>query len=714
MDHSDFFLERRNTVNLSQNKIGEILGYSSQSVSAWESGRSFPDLSVWSKYASLLEVDLEGFINKKATKKNDRCEKSDFDADKFAKNLKYLRKKAGYTLSDLADILNVNTKTISAWEKGSSYPNLASYLKLCEIYKLKVDELYFVIKDEVVEEDVGKKKHKWILFSSIATVIAIAGVMTTVLLVNRNKTNNQRYEVAWANYDGTVIYKESYLYNELPTYKGEIPTKPSTLIYSYDFVGWDKDIVNVSSDVTYIATYQENGGEYIGGDGSLTIDYMIDEVNQDHIYDVNNPEGLSIILNNNDDLKVEKVFLKIDETSYEIDDTKLTQEKEVVTIDKSVFTSIYTSYGFSSFIQLTKIRYLDSNNQIDYAFTNNDMFLFGVVSSNHITYVNSYSDFFNHQDEYLYYVLNEDIEVTSLDYLLCVKGVIDGNGHSIGHASITKVDKVEGNYDYGIFSFFFGVIYDLDVVDFTVETKIEADNATHVASLFGSGEDFVLSNVRFNNVHVKANAKTNDTFASIVVACGVRASMEKVEIKNSSLIVNGDKSECHLSCFLARSSQSNNYSIRDSYMSDTNVYLSGTQYYSSISLVANTFVKSIKRVILYNNDIECVANKHVYFAGVIIEDGKEIEGVMFLKNKVNFDYIDGNKGIMSTALTDLRSCYYSSDNVFNYELSREEKDGILLPLEVDKTFYNTCGYRSVNWNLFNAIEEPSYIIPVLR
>ena len=88
MNHSDFLLERRQAVNLSQAKIGQILGYSSQSVAAWESGRSFPDLSVWSKYAYILDIDLEGFVFAKNTKNNSHCEFLDFNKDDFSKYLK--------------------------------------------------------------------------------------------------------------------------------------------------------------------------------------------------------------------------------------------------------------------------------------------------------------------------------------------------------------------------------------------------------------------------------------------------------------------------------------------------------------------------------------------------------------------------------------------------------------------------------------------------
>ena len=87
-----FLLERRKQLGISQTDIADILGYSPQMVSIWESGKSVPNIQIWSKYASILQIDLEGFISDKIRKNNDNCDQLSFDGDKFAKNIKRLRK----------------------------------------------------------------------------------------------------------------------------------------------------------------------------------------------------------------------------------------------------------------------------------------------------------------------------------------------------------------------------------------------------------------------------------------------------------------------------------------------------------------------------------------------------------------------------------------------------------------------------------------------
>ena len=53
---------------------------------------------------------------------------------KFAENLKNLRMAKKLTQKELAQILNVDQRTISAWEKGVCEPSFNALFQLCDIF----------------------------------------------------------------------------------------------------------------------------------------------------------------------------------------------------------------------------------------------------------------------------------------------------------------------------------------------------------------------------------------------------------------------------------------------------------------------------------------------------------------------------------------------------------------------------------------------------
>ena len=52
----------------------------------------------------------------------------------FAENLNNLRNSAGMTQKQLANLMDVDQRTISAWEKSVCEPSFEMLAKLCEIF----------------------------------------------------------------------------------------------------------------------------------------------------------------------------------------------------------------------------------------------------------------------------------------------------------------------------------------------------------------------------------------------------------------------------------------------------------------------------------------------------------------------------------------------------------------------------------------------------
>lgn len=175
--NSSFLYERRIEAGLSQSDVANALGYSVQLVSMWESGKNAPLLHVLGKYASLLQIDLEGIIYSKVIKKNNLCDELTFNAVEFGNNIKRLRKKKNLTQKQLADSLSCNVNQLIKYEKGSSFPTIDQFISLAKLFKVRLDVLYFCLNYQ--PEDVQKEKKK--TRTLLIVVPIIVGISTSAL-----------------------------------------------------------------------------------------------------------------------------------------------------------------------------------------------------------------------------------------------------------------------------------------------------------------------------------------------------------------------------------------------------------------------------------------------------------------------------------------------------------------------------------------------------
>lgn len=189
--NKNFLATRRIEIGLSQKDIAEKLGYSVQSVSQWENGKSFPALSSWGKYASLLNVDLNGFLLEKKQKQDNLCNDLKFSSDVFSRRLKYLRKKNNYNQGQLATILNVSKHSIIAYEKGLSTPNKEQFIALCNLFSISANGLYFSIDEEKTLKKGSSDKKKRTLMPILIPILVVlvigGGTGVAVITTERNK-----------------------------------------------------------------------------------------------------------------------------------------------------------------------------------------------------------------------------------------------------------------------------------------------------------------------------------------------------------------------------------------------------------------------------------------------------------------------------------------------------------------------------------------------
>lgn len=67
-----------------------------------------------------------------------------------------------------------------------------------------------------------------------------------------------KFKVTWQNWDEAILeIDEDVPYGDKPSYDGETPIKPGTAQFSYEFIGWDPEICEVTDDIIYTAQYKE-------------------------------------------------------------------------------------------------------------------------------------------------------------------------------------------------------------------------------------------------------------------------------------------------------------------------------------------------------------------------------------------------------------------------------------------------------------------------
>lgn len=63
-------------------------------------------------------------------------------------HVKELRAKNGYTQGDLAEKVGATRQTIAAIEKGNYVPSLLLGLTICDVFQLKMEDVFILQKEE--------------------------------------------------------------------------------------------------------------------------------------------------------------------------------------------------------------------------------------------------------------------------------------------------------------------------------------------------------------------------------------------------------------------------------------------------------------------------------------------------------------------------------------------------------------------------------------
>ena len=86
-------------------------------------------------------------------------------------------------------------------------------------------------------------------------------------VVNANTTlfakwTVNKYTITWVDGNGATLKTEKVEYGQTPAYSGATPTKTATAQYTFSFAGWTPEVVTVTDNATYKATFKDVVREY--------------------------------------------------------------------------------------------------------------------------------------------------------------------------------------------------------------------------------------------------------------------------------------------------------------------------------------------------------------------------------------------------------------------------------------------------------------------
>ena len=103
----------------------------------------------------------------------------------IADRLKELRKKAGYSQEQLAEMLDISRQAVSKWESAQGNPDIENLIKLTEIYHVSAD--YILLghekeEDSEISEQKETAKKEW--YPEIRKIISIIAIFIAVAISN--------------------------------------------------------------------------------------------------------------------------------------------------------------------------------------------------------------------------------------------------------------------------------------------------------------------------------------------------------------------------------------------------------------------------------------------------------------------------------------------------------------------------------------------------
>ena len=103
----------------------------------------------------------------------------------IAERLQDLRKKAGYSQEQVAEMMGISRQAISKWESGQGNPEIDNVVKLTEIYNVSTDYILLGHENKISVSEPEKKtmSKEARIALAIISVIAATAIVTVLFII---------------------------------------------------------------------------------------------------------------------------------------------------------------------------------------------------------------------------------------------------------------------------------------------------------------------------------------------------------------------------------------------------------------------------------------------------------------------------------------------------------------------------------------------------
>ena len=180
----NFIKIRREELSITQNDIASFFNITTQAVSRWENGLSYPDFTLLGDLASLLKLNINDLI----TLNNNPIpyeEKLKFNYLTFGETIEKYLKSYNLSQEQFSKITKINQSSISNIINGKSYPTIEQFITISNSLNVPYNDLYFSIYQEKEEKIIIKKT------ISIHKILPIA-ILSSLLIIFISQINTPK------------------------------------------------------------------------------------------------------------------------------------------------------------------------------------------------------------------------------------------------------------------------------------------------------------------------------------------------------------------------------------------------------------------------------------------------------------------------------------------------------------------------------------------